>query len=802
MSESIRRPIPPVGGNPTHALPEEEDWMPGYRATLLRRLTTPRGFISAQTARVTRPTLDQIFVEPETEREIGVDQSAGIVQTLEDIDGNVLVVSESGLGKSTLLAKVAETQLRRGIDVIFVELGAFESFLKARAGEPARHALTKTDFLDLLLESMREHIPEVTKAQLTTLLEGKPLLCLDALNEIGDQSLRNVMTRTLDLVPAWFPTARYILTVTKAAVQTALAQLPAGMDVVEVSPWTYEKAQDYADKYVQAYFPRWSRSERQALWNPVVSRLRSSPDIFGSPLYMSAVVSVLVGRSTERLETGFESRFEVLRTLATWIVDHHVKDDNEASRDELFLTLARFCSVLVGHGGANELRNSAAPDEFSGDLKARIGLTQLASLRAMANQGGLVQMRWADVIVHERLRDYFAAVALARNEGLGGSAGWEDWLEAAVDHPGSVGVLEFLPDAILESRGLGSLSAFVEKLTQRLRKAPPSTATSWLAAVGRSLMVLRLRGVSPHRQATELAAYLNTLGREMNDPDKGHPVGMRASFSEACALIVGTQAESFTEAIIWSVAGEGVTLGSQAADVSEPGYDPWRAPWELNAYSYVPARFGLGKYAVTVLEYERFLEAGGYSDPSFWSEDDWKWRKANDVGSPRDWEVQRSRPTSPVTGVSFFEAEAYCRWLTEQVQADIVCRLPSEAEWEWSARRGALGRFPWGDTLSEQRPQANWAGAGLRRKTPVGLFSGVTDAESLQDMIGNVEEWCTDVWSSDSLEFQHVGLPGKRVVKGGSCIRYARLCRPAYRSRVLPEGRYHTLGFRCAFVPE
>ena len=70
------------------------------------------------------------------------------------------------------------------------------------------------------------------------------------------------------------------------------------------------------------------------------------------------------------------------------------------------------------------------------------------------------------------------------------------------------------------------------------------------------------------------------------------------------------------------------------------------------------------------------------------------------------------------------------------------------------------------------------------------------------DLIGNVEEWCRDEWPEgllDPAQERGFGIAteyGFRIVRGGSAIRAARLCRPTYFSRCRTEGRYPTIGFR------
>lgn len=191
--------------------------------------------------------------------------------------------------------------------------------------------------------------------------------------------------------------------------------------------------------------------------------------------------------------------------------------------------------------------------------------------------------------------------------------------------------------------------------------------------------------------------------------------------------------------------------------------------------------FLLSKYPVTNAQYDLFIQADGYEDRQWWSAEGWKWREENEIAEPQSWrDAKWNVPNKPVVGVSYWEAEAFSRWAGG--------RLPSEREWE-AAARGPLGRdYPWGDNW--ENGICNSDEAGLRETSPVGIFPRSRSADfGLEDMAGNVWEWCADEWASS------------RVYRGGSWAGDAGSCRSAYRSRYGPVHRYQDQGFRVVAVP-
>lgn len=137
---------------------------------------------------------------------------------------------------------------------------------------------------------------------------------------------------------------------------------------------------------------------------------------------------------------------------------------------------------------------------------------------------------------------------------------------------------------------------------------------------------------------------------------------------------------------------------------------------------YVPT-FKIARTPITNAQYQLFVKASKHPSPKHWEDD----------RPPKELE------SHPVVNVSWHDALAYCRWLSEKTGKKIS--LPSEAQWEKAARGDKDKReYPWGDTFEATR--CNSRDLGLGQTTPVGIFPNGASPYGCLDMSGNVWEWC------------------------------------------------------------
>jgi gamma-glutamyl hercynylcysteine S-oxide synthase len=227
---------------------------------------------------------------------------------------------------------------------------------------------------------------------------------------------------------------------------------------------------------------------------------------------------------------------------------------------------------------------------------------------------------------------------------------------------------------------------------------------------------------------------------------------------------------------------------------------------------HVPA-FKIDKLLTTNEEYAHFINEGGYKRREWWSDEGWEWREREDWRAPLywtqqsgQWRVQRMFDESlmmgqhPVVGVSWYEAEAYARFMNK--------RLPTEAEWEkaasWDAMRERKRRFSWGDT-EPSRAVCNFD-YHFWGTTPVGSFPEGASAYGCLDMTGNVWEWTSSPFlgypnfkAYPYPEYSETWFDGDhRVLKGGSWATQASTLRISFRNFFRRHFRIAFAGIRCA----
>ncbi len=197
---------------------------------------------------------------------------------------------------------------------------------------------------------------------------------------------------------------------------------------------------------------------------------------------------------------------------------------------------------------------------------------------------------------------------------------------------------------------------------------------------------------------------------------------------------------------------------------------------QFQQHSVSVPSFAIGKYAVTFAEWDACVSDGG----------------CNGVDPPdHGW----GRGSQPVIDVSWLDAQSYISWLNAKVRAsggNGAYRLPTENEWEYAARAGAMTAYWWGDYIGTGNANCYNCGSAWDRKhtAPVGSFR--PNSFGLYDMLGNVWQWTDDCFGTVS------NGNCERIKRGGAWDMYPDYLIAAYRSKSPPDLRTFSLGFRLA----
>jgi formylglycine-generating enzyme required for sulfatase activity len=184
----------------------------------------------------------------------------------------------------------------------------------------------------------------------------------------------------------------------------------------------------------------------------------------------------------------------------------------------------------------------------------------------------------------------------------------------------------------------------------------------------------------------------------------------------------------------------------QYYDVGE-NHGPWVESRKLHSLQ-LPQIYRLGLNPVTNTDYFAFVLAGGYEREEFWNRDAQNFRRRlmpdGSRAGPASWSGSGGFPERkeghPVTGVSFWEAQAFVAWLNRESPVQgWQWSLPTEDMWEYAARTEAGLTYPWGDAFDSDRCNSKESKIGATSE--VGRFPAGTSRDGCRDLAGNVWEF-------------------------------------------------------------
>jgi formylglycine-generating enzyme required for sulfatase activity/energy-coupling factor transporter ATP-binding protein EcfA2 len=734
-------------------------------------------------------------------------------QALKKVEDHPVVVllGAPGSGKSTLLRHLqlqhSEDRLNSESEEIsfFIQLNGYHARPNGEFPEPAEWINSRWSARYPQLGSLDEHLQN-----------GRVLLLLDALNEMPHGS--NAQYRKL--VDAWREFAqdaarqnnRLVFSCRSLNYSAGLSDNELPVPQIEVQPMDSDQVGDF----LKVYAP----DHEQRIWNEIDGKPQFS--LYQTPFFLkllceqvSATGEIPKGRAA--LFTGF-----VRQVLNREIKSELFQPDTLLNdKDHKKLSLGKWLSQFeLPEGGIllSKLSDLAFSMQEKGlksegaqvrigsedalrlidDVRAKDILTAGMALNVLDED---LTQQYEIAFFHQLLQEYFAARRLGRNPdpplvrvdwaidkvkpaldetiaGLGGDplpplpqTGWEETtvIAAPIAADPQAFIRSLIPENLpLAARCAASPEVSIDKdLKREIQKA----------------LIDRTQDMKTDLRARIMAG--EALGLI------GDPRFVRYS---------GKFGDYLLPPLVDIPGGE-YPIGDDNGNYED----------EKPAHKVKLSSFQIGQFPVTNAEYAFFIEAGGYKDKQWWdTKEALDWLKKNKETVPEYWNDTRfNNHAQPVVGISWFEARAYCNWLTANSHGvppsggtESIFRLPTEAEFEAAARGKKGRRYSYGNKYDPLR--CNTWDTHIRRTTPVGIFDNATP-EGAYDLTGNVWEWTLSVFndypykSDDGREdINKAGV--SRVLRGGSWGYALDLARAVSRLSFNPVIRVNLLGFRVVLV--
>lgn len=734
-------------------------------------------------------------------------ESVPLLRVLQKHSG-VIVLGDPGAGKTTFVKYLALRLARgEGGDIglndylpILLPLAAFANALQTRD-------IRLDDFIAEYFAGIGADLPVGTMLQ-EALKVGRALILLDGLDEVRDINIRNtVVERVVDFFAFHRREGnKFVLT---SRVVGYRAVRPSAEDLVECT------IVDFEDDEIEEFIKYWTTAlEKQAQGNTAVARsdaeidrrelldsIQQNPGVrqlASTPLLLT-ILALMKRQGVSLPERRVQLYDQYVNTmLSTWNRARSLSGRapgraiDELQTVRILAPLALWMHEVspgVGLVGREDMRRKLEElflerSEASPHQAARQFLIDVREHAALLLERGPGEYGF----IHLTFEEYLAAVAIALKgqgnavsiiETLSDHVGEQAWREVTLLTIGYLGIRQQLPKVAGE---------VVEALVNN-QPGPPGEA---VILAGDAVLDTWPGGVSLQSKEYVVQALLTT----MQDGD------IRPELRRHASLLLGrlgwrpTDLDRFAE----------IPAGEYQAGVKKDAKE-------------IPYMYFIGKYPVTNIQFARFVKEDGYQMQEFWSRDGWEWRTGKfdsrtleavacdwlehrpveKRNVPYYWHsIELSNPIVPIVGVNWFEAEAYCNWLSKKIVAvpeGYAIRLPRDDEWERASRGSHGGEYPWGegfDKAAANTWDSDSTGSGLGGTTAVCTFPQGGSPDGAWDMSGNVWEW-TRSWYDEDKKY--------RIVRGGSWIGYQWFARSSFCNWSIPLMFNDDLGFRVVIAP-
>ncbi len=757
--------------------------------------------------------LNYIFIRPAITKELPGRENTGVTGTQGDDLTNVkeprhseevgfpqimkseyaVIIGDPGAGKSTLLKYIAlafadgkenerlETE-ERWLPIIF-PIAAYASELK-KSTQPG---YSLKDFIPDHFKS--ESLPDLSPLFTDASNKGQAIFLIDGLDEVRDEAERIEMVRHVRnfIINNYPGQNRYVITCRTASYTAATRFVP-----IEGNDFTTFRVLPFDTGRIDEFLLKWYRNyEKEVLKKKehleaaalrrkdrMMEAIKADSNILRiarNPL-MLTILALIEHEGGELPKNRADLYGKCIEMLAgAW--DKHRSLCQAGRADFMVGTEKIDDDFVIEYLGpvATRMLESSSPDIDYDELKEQLGKMFMKEMGIKMRQGRQYAKEFIEVMgsgsgileeksssrygfMHETFKEYLAARILSDHStdpvrDLGNHLLDPKWREVVL-----------LAAASMKPK---DVTGFVQQITKQDSKEFRN-----LVLAGECLM-----DVPSNKLKRAVVEEFIAKAREIAGGD--HASRIRAELAEILAWLGEMPKDLFA-----------------FIDIPEGRYQLSVGPFDITGVA-------LSKYPVTNEWFRKFVEAEGYSKLEYWRREGRKWLIYTKALHPHFWHKKEwTCPSSPVVGVTWWEADAFCRFLTKTKDDGYIYRLPDEREWEAAAAGFEAREYPWGKW---EEGKCNTLLSGIEKTSPVGLFPKGETPEGVAELAGNVWEWTTsDYFQKKALEDFPFGERAQRlfkwqpVLRGGSWYDNPQAARCAARGRTTPEDRTDIIGFRCA----
>ncbi|UCE06799.1 MAG: SUMF1/EgtB/PvdO family nonheme iron enzyme, partial [bacterium] len=722
---------------------------------------------------------------------------------------HVAIIADPGAGKTTFIRRIAfalcqslmniepdAAQGRLGLTgtplPIFIRLGELADFMQHCCDRNETDMPTQKNdpvWLSHFLarQSQSQNWGLTQDFFLDKFKSGNTIFLLDGLDEAPDRRVRETLSDLVTNGIKAYSRCQFVV--------TSRPQAYEGRAVLQ--DFQQFRIEPLEQNDMEGFLLRWSRAlhhdspaRAEAHHNELIDALQARAEIrrmARNPVMLTALA--VVHWNERRLP---EQRADLYESIITWLLRSREQKPGRINVDKCSVMLQNLAlamqlnpqgrQVTVGRRWAAEAIQKEFPQQTD---ETRIAAAERFLAEEEVDSGIVVARGNQITFWHLTFQEFLTAKA------LGGKVETEQQkilINPDILHRPEWREVLLLFGGVLYNQGRDKIDGFFSAILDMATEPPAGSqpAGGLLADEARcvGLIGAMLRDLKPFSYELLDLRYQTMRDHVMAIFDKGkaRTIEIKVRLEAADALGQAGDPRIEEDPRLWkermiTIPAGSFLMGAQKEDRNKPNYDLDARPSESPVHQVKLYEYKISPFPVTVCQYRRFIDDGGYENEDYWQAGGW-----NQFKQPEKWDEQIIYPTRPVVGVSWYEAMAYARWAGME--------LPTEAQWERAAKgkRKTYHQYPWGDDPPDGKI-TNSDHSGLGHPSPIGMFPDDCTSEGVMDMGGNVIEWCrdwkdvaydersifyeksnggTDPLNDETGNWGKVGQMSYRVIRGGA----------------------------------